>query len=258
MIDLHTHMTPGVDDGIETKASSDQAIKKSIDQGVTMIALTPHITCGKLTKDQYLKLKEAMAHVILSHPELTILTGCELMLNDACVDTLNNGLYFPIQNTDYLLCEGNVRHLTEEFTENFDYYAKVIIDHGLHPIIAHVERYFHDQIDLEYIAYLKKLGAIIQVNSSSILSPSHSEVYQNTIALLDAFLVDIIASDTHQDEGPRSPNLALAYQKLKTLGFDHHYLNDLFSKNQVTILNNESLTPKTYKKRSFFKRHFKH
>lgn len=40
---------------------------------------------------------------------------------------------------------------------------------GYIPIIAHIERYFHDGIDLDYVQYLKSLGCLIQVNTTSLL-----------------------------------------------------------------------------------------
>ena len=43
---------------------------------------------------------------------------------------------------------------------------------GYIPIIAHIERYFHDGIDLDYVQYLKSLGCLIKVNTTSLLGLS--------------------------------------------------------------------------------------
>lgn len=254
MIDIHTHITPGVDDGISTLEESMVALQKEQEEGVHTVVLTPHLTCGKSSIDDVSHLIQAMRRLKMHTPYLHLLMGCELMLNDDVKQSLASGIYIPIEGTHYLLCEGNVRKETSAFTECFDYYIQEVLAHGYTPIVCHIERYFHEGVDLDYIRYLKQLGAIMQANTTSLLSPNTSIVYQNTIALLDEQLIDIFASDTHQANGFRSPNFRQAVKVLHTLGFDKKYIEDLFLTNPSAIIHNQALLTKHYKSRSFLKK----
>ena len=67
--------------------------------------------------------------------------------------------------TKYILCEYDVRHIDDDYFENFDNYLLSLITRDYIPVIAHVERYYQrDNLDLEFVQYLIDMGCIIQIN----------------------------------------------------------------------------------------------
>lgn len=52
MIDLHSHILPGVDDGAQTLEDSLEMARKAISQGITHLMCTPHHNNGSITIPQ--------------------------------------------------------------------------------------------------------------------------------------------------------------------------------------------------------------
>lgn len=155
--------------------------------------------------------------------------------------------------TKYILCEYDVRHIDDDYFENFDNYLLSLITRDYIPVIAHVERYYQrDNLDLEFVQYLIDMGCIIQINSSSLL---HEGPFKNNaIQLSDHQLVHVIASDTHQAKGVRYPNLDECYHQLMKMGFDKQYLKLLFHENPQRIIEDKYIIQPHFKKRSFIQK----
>lgn len=258
-IDIHGHYAWGIDDGIKTYEEASKALHMAKEQGITSIVATPHFVSGVTLSDDQKHIGERIddLKILASNYSIQVIQGCELMLNKHSDQALEEGLYFPIEHTKYLLCEYTVTKPTRSFLEHFDDYLRSVRIKGYTPIVAHVERYFHEGIDLDYVQYLMDLGCVIQINTTSILGlglPIHS---QNVIKLLDANMVHVVATDTHQCEGRRVPNMHEAYNALLDKGFAKEYASLLMEVNPLHIIHDEKVEDPHYK-RSFFARRFKH
>lgn len=119
-----------------------------------------------------------------------------------------------------------------------DDHLNTILSLGYKPIIAHVERYYQDEIDLEYVDYLIQKGCIIQINTTSIISESD---YKKVQPLLDRQLVHVIASDAH-DLKRRTLNMEKAYQILMKKHYDNSYIEDMMYYHPKIILENRYKT----------------
>lgn len=188
MIDLHTHILPGIDDGAASVAESHQLIEALYQQNIRKAACTPHFDPTKISLADFVQMR-TKAMDLLKEPKITLIPASETKLNEYL-------FHYPdisdlcIGNTKYLLLElpfekkWNDKHL--EYIERIINYYTVI------PIIAHVERY--EAITHKIINKLREMGCMIQVNTSSILIKKNN---RKVINLFKDDLVDIISSDCH-------------------------------------------------------------
>lgn len=246
-IDLHGHYAWEIDDGMPSLEEARKALIKANSQKMNEIVATPHMTCGVTTQEQKIKILKRIDQLkkLALRYDIVIKYGCELMLNDHIEETLNQDLFIPIEGTKYILCEYDVRKVNTDFVEVFDYYVRCVIEKGYIPIVAHVERYFHDEIDLDYIRYLIELGCVIQINTTSVLGTGHPQHHDNALKLLNQQLVHVIASDSHRATGIRLPNMLDSYEYLYKKGYQERYINLLQNENPKRILQNRKvLQPK--------------
>ena len=112
-------------------------------------------------------------------------------------------------------------------------------------VIAHIERYDAFHKHPERVREMKKLGCYIQVNAASLLPiglfDRHKVLKQRARQLLDAGLIDIIASDAHRIDR-RPYHMAEAYAVVvKKYGLD--YAHRLFVTNPEKIIGKGSSHP---------------
>ena len=237
-IDIHGHYAWDVDDGIPSKEDAIKALEIAKENNITTIVATPHVIPGSHTLDEIHELKERIQELkqLAQKQNIKVFEGCELFLNHDCIDSIQEGLFIPIENTHYLLVEFDVRKELGSSHEVEDFLYEIEVK-GLTPIIAHVERYFKDGIDIDRIQEFIDSGYVIQVNASSLLGIHGKTVKKNAYDLIDEGLAHVIASDTHRCEGHRIPRLQETfdllskkydYQVLKTLMYDNpeHILHD--------------------------------
>ena len=212
IIDIHSHLLPNVDDGSKDLSMSLDVLKKQESVGVKKIVLTPHykgdvynITASELQKiflDFKTKVKEAGLNVQLY-------LGQEIYCDSSIYDNLKSGVVSTLNGTKYLLLEFNYF----EETDIADYVHN-LTTMGYIPIIAHVERYTY--LDWNTIFDLKQMGALIQVNASSIIGENGRRVQKYLLKAMSKGLIDFVSSDIHM---MRQTSLDKAYKKIsKTLG----------------------------------------
>lgn len=248
-IDLHGHYAWNIDDGIPTKEDCRRALKKAKIQGISEIVVTPHIECGHISKEHFQSILERIEELQeLAHQYgIVIRSGCELKLNEDTGETLDKKLFIPFQDTKYILCEYDLRKPTEEFIDLFDGYLYEVITRGYRPIVAHIERYFHDELDIEFIEYLIEIGCIIQINTTSVLGLGNGLHHKHALKLLQMQLVHIIATDTHRYQGARSPNMKDCYKYLYKQGFSKKYIELLMYENPKRIINKSKIINPNFK-----------
>ena len=251
LIDIHSHYAWDIDDGIANLDDAKKALTKAKNQNIKRIVATPHIIPGT-TNDLNL-IKQRINDFIKLAKEYGIIGYCgsEVMLNDECLIGLQNDLIIPINNGPYVLVEFNLSRKING--DCLDYLYEYSLKHKL--VIAHVERYFPNGIDLERVEEFIDSGYVIQVNASSLLGVHGKTVKNNAYELLNNGLVHIIATDTHRSTGHRIPCLQEVYQLLSKK-YDYQTLKTLMYDNPLHILENESVEAIEVNQ-SFFKKLFK-
>ncbi len=194
MIDIHSHIIFGVDDGAKTIDESISLIKIEIENGVTDIICTPHYRKGmfeaqsNLIEENFNKLVEEIKKLNLP---INLYLGREIYYNEKVLDKIKNKQLYSLNNSNKYLIEYSYTSNTEidEHVYNFSRF-------GYQMVIAHIERYEYIT-SLDYVYELKELGALIQVNASTICGKNGHKQYKKVMNYIRNGLVDFVASDIH-------------------------------------------------------------
>lgn len=160
--DWHSHILPGVDDGVQNMADSLAILKDYEAKGLRDLWLTPHImedvpnTPGAL-QERFKELQEAYKGPIRLH------LAAENMLDALFVERLQADELMPIgENRNMLLVE------TSYFTPpaNFNALLDDIKKKGLFPLLAHPERYRY--MEMADYKRLHDSGVRFQLNILSL------------------------------------------------------------------------------------------
>jgi protein-tyrosine phosphatase len=190
VIDLHTHLLPGVDDGSEELAQSVAVLKSFREQGVAAVCCTPHLMASELDRAPCEELDELLGELRAAAGETPALyRGFEIMLDvpapvfgDRCVG-LGGSRYVLVELPRLVPPQPSV-----------DAMARVAAQ-GRVPVLAHPERYA--ACSVEVARAWKDAGAVLQVDATTLLGDTRRA--QRARALVEAGLAGIIASDNHGD-----------------------------------------------------------
>lgn len=196
MIDFHSHILPGIDDGASNVDEALKILKALKAQGVDVVAATPHYYDCYTDAEEFLAARDEsykkLADALRDQKEKVpkIILGAEVRLSfDAATDPLLDKL-----------CIGDTKCILLELPDGFwfdwvyDAIKTIKREKGLIPIIAHLERYIPSPKHMEALDKLFELEAKIQVNAESV---THRRLWRIIKALLDKNQVHIIGSDAH-------------------------------------------------------------
>ena len=227
LIDIHTHILPRVDDGAIDLETSIKMLEMQIEQGVTDVILTPHVqsraqkASRKVHQFEFYELKKTIEDRKLP---INVYLGSEILYRSHLEPQYEQ---YTFGKSNYVLIEFSMRD--ESPVEEIVYDISRM---GFIPIVAHIERYpYLKHTDYELI---KKTGALIQVNTTSVLGQDKAVKHKKVLKLIKEGLVDIIASDCHNLE-LRKPNLLTCYEYLKK-HIDEERLQAIFVTNPKKII----------------------
>lgn len=204
MIDIHTHILPGMDDGAKDIAVSLEMLALEQSQGVDTVVLTPHFYRDKEHPAHFLE-RRAKAYKSLQRAVgeadgliVKLVLGAEV----AWVPNMPQWpelTQFCIQGSSYMLLEMPFYRWNEGMLRQ----VYELMDMGITPIFAHLERYLSIQKP-EYIQAILEMGVPIQVSSSPLL---HFGKRRQVLHMLKKGQAHLMASDCH-NLTTRPPNLA--------------------------------------------------
>ncbi|HWO88729.1 MAG TPA: CpsB/CapC family capsule biosynthesis tyrosine phosphatase, partial [Gemmatimonadales bacterium] len=205
MIDLHTHLIPGVDDGSETAARSVEVLERFAAQGVTAVCCTPHLKASEAAAAPGAELEALLAGLRAAAPASVALSrGYEIMLDVPAPELAGRGL--TLAGTRYVLVEFGRLVPADASVEAL----RRLTDQGLVPVLAHPERYH--ACSVEQARRWRQAGAVLQLDATTLLASTRRA--ERARALLEAGLGDLIASDNHGD----GRSLAVAVEWLDAHG----------------------------------------
>jgi protein-tyrosine phosphatase len=208
VIDLHSHILPGLDDGARTLDDALDIARSAVADGTEVIAATPHV------REDYPTTADAMENGIAAlrralereDVELTVLPGGEVSLEQ--LDRLGRDelrRFSLAGNPSYLLLETPYYDWPLSFGEIVFHLSAA----GITPVIAHPERNAAVQQNIERLGELVRAGALVQVTAASLDGRLGSRTRACARKLIDAELVHLLGSDAHSP-GLREAGLSRA------------------------------------------------
>ena len=194
-IDLHSHLLPGIDDGVRTLEESLEIIKKFKSLGYTKLITTPHIISDSYPNTKEIietKLKEVKNAIKDENIDIEIEAGAEHYIDMNFLEDIKQDRLVPFCDK-YILFETS--YISKPIILEqaiFDMQAK-----GYIPVLAHPERYRYMYDNMDYYYKLKELGVLFQMNIKSLRNHSHI-VYKMSLKLMRLGLIDFIGSDVHR------------------------------------------------------------
>jgi protein-tyrosine phosphatase len=193
VIDLHSHLLPGVDDGSRNVEQSVQVLGELAAQGVTDICLTPHLRAAQVAAGPPAAHEQAFTALIEKAPASPRLhRGAEVMLDRPLKVDPDRIRRVTLGGTRYILVEFPRMVAYETVTIALTR----ILEAGLVPLLAHPERY--RCCSPEAVHRWRSLGAVMQVDGPTLVTSRTRG--QRARDLVAAGLADIIAGDNHGDD----------------------------------------------------------
>jgi protein-tyrosine phosphatase len=229
MIDIHTHLLHGVDDGSPSIEVSIRVLQQLRLDGVTQVVCTPHLEASFIHRRPLAVHQERLAElraVDAAIPEL--LLGCELML-DAPGQRVEEPT-LGLGGSKALLVEFSRMGVPPQAGAELQRLRRI----GWTPVLAHPERYRGCSID--HVREWRDDGVVIQTDAKLLLAKGPAA--DLAIGLLEAGLIDIIASDNHGDN--RSQRAVVEW--LSEIGAESH-ATLLTTENPSRLLADQPLIP---------------
>jgi protein-tyrosine phosphatase len=235
LIDVHSHILPGVDDGPSNMEETILMLSGAAKQGIRTIITTPHYAVGANNKsvDELVYIRNKVQEEAFQiNSELKIYSGNELYYSESILEELKSGRALTLADSRYVLVEFSVRESYKRIYHGLQEFVLA----GYIPILAHVERYQCLMRKEFLIKDLIEAGAYIQMNSSSLVGGIfHSEAayYRKLVA---GGYIHLIGTDCH-DAKIRIPQMEDAIKAMKKC--EEGFLHKLLIENPGKILENK-------------------
>jgi protein-tyrosine phosphatase len=197
MIDLHSHILPGIDDGPESLEISTQMAELYVKYGFTHVVATPHWVAGtswtistETIFERIAQLNHALENKSIN---ISILAGMEIAIDIGLVDLLVGSRLLTLAGGPYVLIEAPFQRLPlgwEQMT--FQIMAK-----GFRVLLAHPERCRHFYLEPDLLHKFIEAGGYLQANYDSFLGHYGPEVSKAAFSLIENGYLHLLATDSH-------------------------------------------------------------
>ena len=235
MIDFHSHILPGIDDGSKDTDESLAMLKMLWEQGIDTVIATAHFHPEEESVKEFIDRRQDSYNKLspLLEPDLpVILLGAEVMYYDG-ISSLSDLELLCIGNTGLLLLEMPMCKWSEYAMKELNALSSA---KGYTVILAHIERYLKFQPSSVW-QKLSQLGLLMQVNASFFNS---AITKRKALSMLIKGNINVLGSDSHNIT-TRPPNLGSAFDVIrKKLGDE--FLKDLTDYHRNLILEDGGLS----------------
>lgn len=200
MIDIHSHILPGLDDGAATIEEAIAMASCAIADGIKQMVVTPHV------KSRTYPSKEAILDKMANLQDVLQKKGINLLLLPGAEYRIDPELPRQLAKGELLTINNKGRYLLVEFSDVSvpDYTADLffkLLQLGVTPIIAHPERSSIFIEDHNSLYELLSNGALAQLTSGSLTGYFSPEITSTARSFLEKGYVQFIASDAHSRSG---------------------------------------------------------
>lgn len=238
IIDIHTHILPGVDDGAQAMPEALQMIRDAYADGTRALILTPHYR-GKFRENTPPWLREMLdvlrSTVADAGIDMGLYLGSEVHYQSDVIALVSEGKVLTMAGSDYLLLEFPFAASPSQVRAGLN----AAISGGYTPILAHVERYDCFRKQPALAEEMHELGGLIQLNASGVMGGQGYFVKRYCAGLLKKGLVHFIASDAHDTR--RRPPLLMACRRQVAKHYGEDYAEALFWENPQKVIENRMI-----------------
>lgn len=236
MVDLHSHILPGVDDGSPNVETSLMMLQQAKKAGTKAVVLTPHVNRfgdGKNLAGEIINIFEEFKQKTIDEDVgVDVFFGGEIFCTGNVLDFAAQRLLPTINHSRYMLVEFY-------FQEKIEYIIRTLralCEMGYVPIVAHPERYDCIKDNSLDVIRLMNSGALIQVNKGSLAGDFGAKCKDVAWDLVYRRMVHFVATDSHNLD-TRNTEMDFVFDAIKK-EINENYALSLFDYNQTAVLNN--------------------
>jgi protein-tyrosine phosphatase len=237
LIDLHSHLLPGIDDGSKDLAMSLAMARVAASDGISTMACTPHILPG-VYNNSGPAIRKAVARLAESIAEagipISLVTGADVHIAPDLNVQLRDGRALTLNNSRYLLLEPP-HHVLPPRLEDLIFGLQAA---GYIPILTHPERLSWVEGHYDLIGRLVSTSVLMQITAGSVMGRFGRRPCYWAERMLDEGLCHLLATDAHNIE-QRAPRMADARDAIAQRLGDDEAINLVLRRPQG-ILNNLS------------------
>ena len=245
MIDIHSHILPGIDDGSKTIEESIEILKQAEQNGVTDIILTPHYILGSDYNSKYTDNKKLLTKlkrkIKSANININLYLGNEVFVENNMPKMVNDKEITTLKQTKYLLFELPMNYKFNGLSELLFELNCV----GYKPVIAHPERYAFLKENPSLICDLIDKGALFQSNIGSFLGKYGKRSKEVAILFLKHNVITFMGSDIHSKHHDFYDRIDECKDIMKKY-ISEEEIEDLFINNSKILLKNKDIKEKKY------------
>lgn len=238
MVDIHSHILPGIDDGSKSMEETMEMLKLTEADGIKTIVATSHFYRGYY-ENKWNDIKKLVEKVKTRAEEenvdLDIISGQEVMLDNRTLESYRSSEIGCMEGTGYMLVELPMMTMPKD-AMNIIYELEI---KGVRPILAHPERYRYIIDNPSKINEFLDEKCLIQINTGSIIGIFGKKVKSTARILIKNGVCSFIASDTHSTGG-RCPGISKA---MKTASHIDDNIYGRIEENCKKLLENQLISP---------------
>lgn len=194
--DLHAHLLPGLDDGVQSFEEAASVIKKMKELGYSKLITTPHVMSDvyRNTSEEIVSKYEALKTYLKQH-------NIDIQLHAAAEYYLDENLMAMVASKEKLLTFGNqyllfeLNFMVEPF--NLNNFIFTLITSGYKPVLAHPERYLFYQQQPAKLEDLISRGVMLQLNILSLTGYYSRPAAELARLMVEKKWVHFAGSDCH-------------------------------------------------------------
>jgi protein-tyrosine phosphatase len=195
MIDIHSHLLPGLDDGSSSLGQSVAVLRRMAEDGVTDLVMTPHLKASEINADAESAIARRDAVLERVRPmcpaAIALHPGFEILLDQPLSPLWLGDRRLSLAGSRYYLVEFPVPIVGELATGALQEIARA----GVVPVLAHPERY--QACSTGAVRAWREAGARMQVDARTLTRPTTRG--HRARRLVAEGLADVIAADNHGD-----------------------------------------------------------
>ena len=195
-IDIHSHLLPGLDDGVQSYEESEDVILLFQKMGYKKLITSPHVmsdTYKNTTEKILSRLAKLQTYLKNQDIDVEIQAAAEYYLDEQVFKMVENDQKMLTFGNKYLLFETNF--LNEPF--NMKEFIFLATTKGYKPVLAHPERYLYLQENVDKARDLLDRGVLFQINIGSISGSNGKPAQTTALKLIDRGWIHLLGSDCH-------------------------------------------------------------